>query len=428
MALDTDEIQKDEKWKHSVSCNGLGAASLILFIKIVVDMSTVGLQNPSLIASVIALLVIFGLYDFSKRTGKHKAPVLCALSISLLIISYRAEMTGGMSSPQLVWLPVIPIFGFYILSRPQSFFILALSLLSLTSIGMGFLGQFINTNYPVPPFFTRMFTIAIIMIIASVVTLIYESRRKLMVIDLADEKVKMANASKLADLGEMASSIAHEINNPLTVILARSNNLTKNMNSEVPDLSKMKKECEQIKRMSERIARIVKSMKALSNDHKRMESAYQTFSNLFEDIMILTENKMKLMNIEFKYSNEVENLDVDIFPMQLGQVFLNIINNACDAIEDMEGKWIEVRIQEYDNNKLLFSFIDSGSGIPKDKRNLLFTPFYSSKEIGRGTGLGLSVSKNIVESFGGVFRLNTNCPNTCFEIVLPRKFTIEKVA
>ncbi len=428
MALDNEELEKDHVWKHKVSCSGLGVASLLLFVRIIVDISTIGLENPSLIGTIIALLIVFGLYDYSKRSGKYEGPVFCTLSLCLLIIAYRSEMTGGLNSPYVSWLPVLPIFAFFMLSIRASFIVLLISTLSLCSVSYEFLGNFINTNYPTPPLFTRMFSILFIILIAAAITHIYERKRKKMVKDLALEKVKVANASKLSDLGEMASSIAHEINNPLTVILARSNNLTKNINNKFPDLEKIAKEIDQINRMSQRIAKIVKAMKTLSNDHKRMDNSYQTFENLFEDVLILTSNKIKLQNISFTFINEIEEITSDIFPMQLGQVFLNIINNSCDAIENNENKWIEVKLQEYSDNKILFTFLDSGKGIPKESRDQLFTPFYSSKEIGRGTRLRLSVSKSIVESFGGVFRLNNNRENTCFEVVLPRKFTIDKVA
>jgi signal transduction histidine kinase len=428
MTYSSEEYDKDTDWRLNVSTVGLGIASLLLCFRLIIEITLDGINNPSLIASVILLLAVFGLYDYTKRTKKFIGPIFSILSFALLTTAYRSEMTGGLSSPHIPWLPIIPIFAFYILPRKLSYCIVALSFLSLASIGFELLGQFINTNYPPPSFLTRIITLSVIIIASSVITFVYENKWEDMVKNLADERMKLANVSKLADIGEMTSSVAHEINNPLTVVMGRASNLSKMLKMESPDLEKMKKEVEQVQKMSARIARIVRSMKAMSNDYKRMDHSYQTFAQLFEDIMILTENKMKLANIDFKFKNEIENLEQELFPMQLGQVFLNVITNACDAIEELDDKWIEVKIQNYADNKILITFIDSGSGIPIDKRNLLFTPFYSSKDIGKGTGLGLSVSKGIIESFGGVFRLNNNHDNTCFEVVLPSKFEIVKAA
>jgi signal transduction histidine kinase len=104
--------------------------------------------------------------------------------------------------------------------------------------------------------------------------------------------------------------------------------------------------------------------------------------------------------------------------VQIAQVLLNLIRNSCDAIERGAEKWIRIAVTRLPDS-IEISVSDSGRGIPENVREKIFQPFFTTKEVGRGTGLGLSVSKGIVEAHGGTITLDTKSTHTRFVVTLP---------
>ncbi len=93
-------------------------------------------------------------------------------------------------------------------------------------------------------------------------------------------------------------------------------------------------------------------------------------------------------------------------------MIINFLNNGCDAVESKEDRWVKLFVEK--NETLKINIVDSGSGIPKDLRDKIFLPFFSTKAPGKGTGIGLDVSQKIVNEHGGVIRINTKSTNTHF--------------
>ena len=106
-------------------------------------------------------------------------------------------------------------------------------------------------------------------------------------------------------------------------------------------------------------------------------------------------------------------------PAEISQIILNLLNNSKTAIADVNEKWIKISARAL-GEKAELSVNDSGPGISKDVSEKIFHPFFSTNEVGRGVGLGLSVSKGIAEAHGGSLDLNSKCPNTQFVLTLPR--------
>lgn len=100
------------------------------------------------------------------------------------------------------------------------------------------------------------------------------------------------------------------------------------------------------------------------------------------------------------------------------QVILNLLNNSYDALESLNEKWIEIKLQK-NNNKIVISVTDSGEGIPNNISHKIFEPFFTTKEIGKGPGLGLCISKGIIEGYKGNLYLDKSSFNKCFIIELP---------
>jgi C4-dicarboxylate-specific signal transduction histidine kinase len=104
--------------------------------------------------------------------------------------------------------------------------------------------------------------------------------------------------------------------------------------------------------------------------------------------------------------------------VQISQVLLNLISNACDAIAERDEKWIRIGA-ERKNGLVSIYVMDSGTGIPETVREKMFQPFFTTKEIGKGTGLGLSISTGILDAHNGSLSIDSTKPNTCFVVQLP---------
>jgi two-component system NtrC family sensor kinase len=231
-----------------------------------------------------------------------------------------------------------------------------------------------------------------------------------------EERIRSYNASKLASLGEMASTIAHEINNPLTVISGYSTMIKNSLNKE--EKIELAKKANKIHENSMRIAKIIKGLKTISRDGENDPPQKIKISELVEDISSISYFRLseRKTELSFEYQSDLE---ATINVTQLGQVIVNLINNSIDAIENLDEKWIRIKFEK-NEDELTIKVTDSGKGIPAELVDKLMTPFFTTKELGKGTGLGLSLCKKIINQHGGTFFYNQKTPNTQFVLNIPQ--------
>ncbi len=231
---------------------------------------------------------------------------------------------------------------------------------------------------------------------------------------ILEHKTKMINNAKLAALGEMASGIAHEINNPLMIISLQASKISK-----LTDNLKIKESTEKIIETSRRISLIIKGLKELSIDGEILKTEVIEVSNFLESIIEISQMKFKSSNIDLIIENDIKPKFIDVTPVQLSQVLINLLNNSFDAVQVLDEKWIKIKIDENDKSCII-SVIDSGKGISKEVSEKIMNPFYSTKPPQKGTGLGLSISKTIIQKFHGKLYLDKSSKNTKFSIILPK--------
>ncbi|HKR05610.1 MAG TPA: ATP-binding protein, partial [Bacteroidia bacterium] len=216
---------------------------------------------------------------------------------------------------------------------------------------------------------------------------------------------------KMASLGQLTAGVAHEINNPINFVSANINPLKRNF-EELVTFIRQKKETNSselnytidetkqllsgIEEGSRRTAEIVKVLRNFSRlDEEEMKKA-----NINEGIistLVLLHNKIKHQKIEvIKSLGEIP--EIECYPGQLNQVFMNIISNAIDAISE-NGKIIITTLKEKDRIKI--SIRDTGKGMGDEVKQKIFDPFFTTKDVGKGTGLGLSISYGIIEKHKG---------------------------
>lgn len=250
-----------------------------------------------------------------------------------------------------------------------------------------------------------------------------EEMVKLKIKEIDEERIKTQQSAQLAALGEMTGGIAHEINNPLMIIAGTVSILKKKINDPTMTDEKKIELLSTIKATVERVSKIIKGMRNISRQSDNEDKSQCSFDDLLTDVLSIASEKFKNKNIELRIVMEKDDSTrpINIFRVQISQVLVNLLNNAYDAILEFDYKerWVEVKYK-IQNNDIYIFVTDSGNGIPENVREKIFNPFFTTKPIGKGTGIGLSISKSIIEkNSGGKFEYDSSSPNTSFIIFIP---------
>jgi signal transduction histidine kinase len=220
--------------------------------------------------------------------------------------------------------------------------------------------------------------------------------------DITDRK-KMEEQSyyteKLASLGTLAAGVAHEINNPLAVILGFTDILLEKLPQDLQEydiLKTIEKQATNAKRIVENLLSFVR--------HKEHKEQLVNINECIETVIDVMNNTIAINNIEVKKNLQEKLPFVKGDAGELQQVFFNIINNA---IYVMKGGGLLTISTRYDGEWVEICISDTGCGIPKEHRQRIFDPFFTTKEVGKGTGLGLWVSYNIIKKHNGIISFET---------------------
>lgn len=235
---------------------------------------------------------------------------------------------------------------------------------------------------------------------------------------LAKMQQALKHSEKLAHMGQLSAGIAHELNNPLGVVLMYSNILLDECNSEDP----LRKDLELISSQAERCKKIVSGL--LNFARKNQVKVEQI------DLKKLAEDSISSVVIPKNISTSVvckaQNCTAELDYEQMMQVLTNLNKNAVEAMPNGGSLTVEV---DDSNDEIIFNVIDTGLGIPEENMDKLFTPFFTTKGIGKGTGLGLATTYGIVKMHKGKIEVDSNIDptkgptGTTFRIIIPRKFS-----
>ncbi|WP_019153181.1 ATP-binding protein [Robertmurraya massiliosenegalensis] len=241
--------------------------------------------------------------------------------------------------------------------------------------------------------------------------------------DITEQKEmeeKIIQTDKLSALGLMASSFAHEVNNPLTTISVSAEDLYDRLQTEDQDLEEEEMEdyLQKIIENTKRCKRITSNLLNFSRKSNWNYSFIDMEETLYNSIQLIEHTlKKNRIVIERTVDFPLSRLEGD--SLKLMQVFVNIINNAVDAMED--GGKLMIHVFEK-NNHMNISFQDTGTGIPPENLSNIFDPFYTTKPVGKGTGLGLSVCYGIVKQFEGNLEIESKLgEGTKVTIYIPLK-------
>ena len=229
----------------------------------------------------------------------------------------------------------------------------------------------------------------------------------------AEQKMQIMHSNRLRTVGQLAAGMAHEINNPLSVLHASLQNiaLVESSNRKIDDDS-----INLMIRVTQRIRKIINNLLLFSRQ-KSVEKIPQDINDVLNRSLDFIESIFKKKQIIFIKNLSSELPNVNISSQQMQQVFINITVNAIDSMSN--GGTLEVTTEKK-NNFIEITFKDSGKGIHEDNVEKIFTPFFTTKKVGEGMGLGLSISYGIVKEHGGKIMVSSKVnKGTILKVVLP---------
>ena len=200
---------------------------------------------------------------------------------------------------------------------------------------------------------------------------------------------------KLASIGTLAAGVAHEINNPIAVIMG----FTEHLLEKTAHLPEIHETLEVVEEEGLRCKKIVENLLTFARVPERTESSAD-INMILEKMLAVVQNSLLLRKISLESSFAPDLLRAKGDPRELQQVFINLINNAMGAMK-RGGKLKVATFLTPDRKRVAIEFSDTGSGIPREIQPKIFDPFFTTKETGEGTGLGLSMSYGIITKFGG---------------------------
>jgi two-component system NtrC family sensor kinase len=276
---------------------------------------------------------------------------------------------------------------------------------------------------------TRMVLAAVFLLgaLAIIAMAFLLSRRVISRIAQVDTEKEMMNervieAGKLASLGELAAGIAHEINNPVAIMVEESgwigDLLEEKEFGDTDNIREIRRALAQIRTQGGRCKEI--THKLLSFARKTDPTETEVDPNaLAEEVVGLSEQRAKFaqVKVEAALADGLPRIRASASEMQ--QVLLNLLNNAMDAMDKKQGGKITISTR-FADGMVVFDVADTGMGIPEANLQRIFDPFFTTKPVGKGTGLGLSICYGIIRKMGGKITVNSAVgQGTCFHIHVP---------
>jgi len=234
-------------------------------------------------------------------------------------------------------------------------------------------------------------------------------------IELADTQDALMHSERLASMGQLAAGVAHEVNNPLGVVLMYSHMLLEEV-ERYPDLQD---DFQMIVEQADRCKKIVARLLDFARQNKVVREACDVRELVDRCVRALPETDNVTVDVRHELDDPTAELDAD----QIVQVLTNLVNNAVAAMP--QGGTVTITVAD-DNGDVTFEVRDTGVGIPRENLGKVFEPFFTTKQIGKGTGLGLAVTYGIVKMHRGDVKVDSNADaeagptGTTFTVTIPR--------
>jgi C4-dicarboxylate-specific signal transduction histidine kinase len=238
------------------------------------------------------------------------------------------------------------------------------------------------------------------------------------------DRERATRNQRIEVLAQFSAGLAHEIKNPLAIIHARASDLVELAAEDgaVP-VATIEKACGSIVKTSDRALRILRGLEALARDGTHDPKQEAEVGGMVGLAIELVQRRYESHGISLKTSIPAELPKIECRDVQIGQVLLNLLNNAFDAIDAFpeSERWVRVEVsaEPAAEGRILIDVVDGGPALTAETKEHLMEAFYTTKPMGEGIGIGLSVSRAIAEEHGGSLDLRDCDGHTCFRLSLP---------
>ena len=210
---------------------------------------------------------------------------------------------------------------------------------------------------------------------------------------IKEQQTQIIASAKMVSLGEMAGNMAHEINNPLAIISSRIGLMKMRLQKNPEIFSPIEGDLDVINSTVKRIATIIKGLRSFTRDSSSDPLVETSLIQIIEETLSFCQSRLNYNGIKLNLEIENDYL-ISCRPSQISQILLNLIQNSMEAVIDLNEKWIVLKLSKNLAGKIELSITDSGV-MPKSVAEKAMSPFFTTKPQGKGTGIGLSICKNL---------------------------------
>lgn len=377
-----------------------------------------GNVQPSLVASAAMALLSFITPYIGKRFGNFRVPFIVLLTLAIHAISLRVIATGGLHSTVVSWYSLAPIVGMLVVGRKVT---IGLSLLAFVHIliiaNLGIFGVQIPENFQPDSTRVVVFSTCLFLLLGSAIVydIVTERYQRIMI----DTKLKLGRQEKLASIGLLAAGVAHEVNNPLMILSGRLNLLKKLVSDPKMDLEKIHVHIDQSMSVIDRISEVTYGLLNYSGSAKDDSRSKVDLIEFVREIKESFRPQLEQEKVVLTLNAPSNPVLLKVNRMQMRQVVLVLLQNALDAITEGGEKVIVLEIQD-NEEEVVIAVDDYGVGVSDEFAEKIMDPYFTTKDFGKARGLGLSISKGIVEQHSGRLELDPSVSHTRFCVTLPK--------
>ncbi len=235
------------------------------------------------------------------------------------------------------------------------------------------------------------------------------------------DREKAVREQRIASLAQMAAGLAHEISNPLGIIHARASDLLEQIEDGLnPTAAEVEAACASIVKTSDRATRILRGLRMFAREGANDPMTLTQVAPLIEQAQALVQERFRTHGIALTCEMEPHLAPIMCREVQVGQIVFNLLNNAFDAIDGAPGseRWVRLDVRQR-LGEILIEVIDGGPGVSDEHKPYLMQPFFTTKAVGAGMGVGLSLSRAIARDHKGDLVLASSEGHTCFRLMIP---------
>lgn len=252
---------------------------------------------------------------------------------------------------------------------------------------------------------------------------------------MREREMQIAHASRLSSLGEMAAGMAHEINQPLTIISTAAEGILRDIRKDRFEVRLLPQDLQDVLDNVKRIDRLITHVRAFARRPEEWE--YVKPEGVLDNAFVIMGGQFQLHNVSVSRRIEAELPAIYVNPNQLEQVLINVLTNARQVLDERD-EAAESRGERFqkqlvccitrENDQVIFEVADNGVGVPDEVKTRIFEPFFTTKEVGQGTGLGLSIAHTLVTRSldGRIWVEDNEMGGASFKVALPIKEEAEK--